>query len=54
MFLKILASLIGAALLVAYIAPVAIKLTDAAFSIVVLIGLAMMITDLWQTLREPG
>lgn len=53
MLWKILASLVGAALLAAYLAPVALQLTDVAFSAVVLVGLAMMLTDLWQSLREP-
>lgn len=48
---KIAASIVAAALLIAFISPVVVKLKDVALSIVVLIGLAMMITDIWHSLR---
>jgi len=46
---KILASIIAGALLIAFIGPVVVKLKDVSLTVVVLIGLAMMITDLWQS-----
>jgi len=52
MNLKVLAGILSAALLIAFIGPVVIKLQDVALSIVVIIGLAMMLFDLWQSLRE--
>jgi hypothetical protein len=52
MAFKYLAGIVAAALLIAYIAPVAIKLKDVAFSVVVLIGMVMMLADLWQALKS--
>jgi ABC-type branched-subunit amino acid transport system permease subunit len=49
---KYIGSILAAALLIVFIGPVAIKLKDVAFSIVVLIGLAMMLTDIWHSLRS--
>jgi ABC-type branched-subunit amino acid transport system permease subunit len=52
MLFKILGSILAASLLIVFIGPVAIKLKDVAFSIVVLIGLTMMIADIWQALKS--
>jgi hypothetical protein len=52
MGLKIFSSVIAAALLIAYVSPVVFKLKDVALSAVVLIGLSMMITDIWHSLRS--
>jgi len=52
MIFKIIGSIIAAGLLIVFIGPVAIKLKDVAFSIVVLIGLAMMLADIWQAVRS--
>lgn len=52
MKLKIVAGIIGVALLLAYVAPVVLRLKDVALSIVVLIGIAMMLVDLWQSLQS--
>jgi hypothetical protein len=52
MLFKILGSILAASLLIVFIGPVAIKLTDVAFSIVVLIGLTMMVADIWQSLKS--
>lgn len=49
---KIFAGILSALLLIVFIGPVVVKLKDVALSIVVLIGLAMMLYDLWQSLRE--
>ena len=49
---KIFASVVAAALLIVFIGPVVIKLKDVALSVVVLIGLTMMLTDIWQSLRS--
>lgn len=49
---KILAGILSAALLIAYISPVVVKLKDVALTVVATIGLAMMLYDLWQSLRE--
>ena len=52
MLLKIIAGIIGAALLLAYVAPVVLRLKDYALSAVVLLGLGMMLVDLWQSLKS--
>jgi ABC-type branched-subunit amino acid transport system permease subunit len=49
---KIFAGILSAALLIVFVGPVVLKLKDVALSIVVAIGLAMMLYDLWQSLRE--
>ena len=49
---KIIGSILAASMLIAFIGPVAIKLKDIAFSIVVLIGLAMMAADIWQAIKS--
>lgn len=52
MAFKIVAGIVAAALLIVFISPVVVKLKDAALGVVVLIGLTMMITDLWQSLKS--
>jgi len=52
MLLKIIAGIIGATLLLAYVAPVVLRLKDYALSAVVLLGVVMMLVDLWQSLRS--
>jgi hypothetical protein len=49
---KIIAGLIAAALLIAYMAPVVWRLQDIALWIVAGIGVAMMLVDLWQSLQS--
>lgn len=51
MAFKILAGIVAAALLLAFVGPVLIKLKDVPLSIVVLIGVAMMLFDLGQSLK---
>lgn len=52
MAFKIFASIVAAALLMVFIGPVVIKLKDVALGMVVLIGISMMVTDIWHTLRS--
>jgi uncharacterized membrane protein YccC len=52
MIFKVIGSILAASLLIVFIGPVAIKLKDVAFSVVVLIGLTMMIVDIWQALKS--
>jgi ABC-type branched-subunit amino acid transport system permease subunit len=52
MLFKIVSGILAAALLIVFIGPVVVKLRDVALSAVVLIGLAMMLTDLWQSLKS--
>ncbi len=52
MFFKILSSIVAAALLIIFIGPVVVKLKDVALTVVVMIGVVMMATDIWQTLQS--
>lgn len=54
MAFKILASILAVALMFTYLLPVVIKLRDTALTIVVLIGVAMMLVDLWQSLQSKN
>ena len=49
---KILGGIAGAALLLAYVAPVVLRLKEVALSVVVALALAMMLVDLWQSLQS--
>ena len=52
MALKIVCGIVAVFLVVIYTGAVAIKLKDAALIIVILIGIAMMLFDLWQSLQS--
>jgi hypothetical protein len=52
MAFKILGAIIAIVLLVAFLAPPVLKLQDAALSGVILIGVVMMLVDLWQSLQS--
>jgi len=52
MAFKILGGIIAIVLLVAFLAPPVLKLQDAALASVILIGVVMMLVDLWQSLRK--
>lgn len=52
MVFKILAGIVAAALLIVFIGPVVVKIKEAALTIVALIGLTMMLVDLWQSLKS--
>ena len=54
MAFKILAGIFALALMVAYIGAIAMKLKDPALFVVVLVGLAMVIVDLLQSLKEKN
>ncbi len=49
---KIIAGIVAAALLLAYMAPVVWRLQDKALWVVAGIGTVMMLVDLWQSLRS--
>lgn len=51
--MKLLFGLIGAALMVAFLASFVIKVKEVAMIVVVLIGVVMMVVDLWQARNEP-
>ena len=52
MALKIFAGLVGVVLLLIYIAPVVVKLKEIPLWVVALLGIGMMLVDLWQSLRS--
>jgi uncharacterized membrane protein YqjE len=52
MAFKIFAGIIAVTLLVVYLAAPVIKLKDVALGVVVLIGIIMMLVDLWQSLQS--
>ena len=49
---KIIAGIVGASLLLVYMAPVVLKLKDVALWVVALTGVVMMLVDLWQSLQS--
>ena len=52
MLYKIVAGIIAAALMIAYMAPVVWRLQDVALWIVAGMGAIMMLVDLWQSLQS--
>ncbi len=50
--MKLLFGLLGAALMIAFLASFVIKVQEPAMIVVVLIGVAMMVIDLWQARNE--
>lgn len=51
--MKLLFGLIGAAMMIAFLASFVVKVRELPMIIVVLIGVAMMVVDLWQARNEP-
>jgi hypothetical protein len=49
---KIFAAVVAVVLLVAYLSPMAFKLKEISLGVVILIGLGMMLVDLWQSLQK--
>jgi hypothetical protein len=52
MLLKVFAAVMAVALVVAYLIPPIYKLQDVELIVVVLIGMVMMMVDLWQSLQK--
>ncbi len=52
MGMKIVGSIIAAALLILFLGPVVVKLKSVGLTAVVLIGVGMMLVDTWQSLRS--
>jgi hypothetical protein len=50
--LKIAAGILAVSMLLVYLSPVVLKLKDPALTIVVLVGVIMMLVDLWQSLQS--
>jgi len=51
---KNFAAVIASGVLIAYLAPVVFKLQDVALTGVVVIGVVLMLVDLWQSLQSKG
>ncbi len=52
MALKIIAGIVGALLLLIYMAPVVLRLKEVSLSVICIIGVGMMLVDLWQSLQS--
>ena len=52
MAMKLAGAVAAVVLMLAYLLPTVFKLKDVALGIVVLIGIAMMLVDLWQSMRS--
>lgn len=52
MHFKIGAGVVALILLLGYLVPPVIKLKEVALGVVICIGIAMMLVDLWQSLRS--
>jgi len=50
--IKIFAGLVAVALMLAYLGPMIFKMKDVALTSVVVIGIVVMLVDLWQSLRK--
>jgi len=50
--IKILAGIVAIALMIAYLSPVVFKLKDIPLGVVILIGIGMMLVDLWHSLQS--
>lgn len=49
---KIFAAVVAVVLVLGYLTPVVLKLKEAALAVVIAVGIAMMLVDLWQSFRE--
>lgn len=49
---KIVAGIVAAGMLIAFVSPVVFKLKDISLTAVVLIGLVLMLRDLWEAIKS--
>ena len=52
MMIKIFAAFVAVALLLAYLGPMVFKMKDVALTCVVVLGIVVMLVDLWYTFRK--
>jgi len=52
MAIKIFAAVVAVVMLLCFLAPPVLKLKDIALGAVILIGIVMMLADLWQSLQK--
>jgi hypothetical protein len=50
--IKFFAAVVAVILVITYLVPVVLKLKDVALGVVILIGIGMMLVDLWQSLQS--
>lgn len=50
--IKIFAAIVAVALMLAFLSAPVFKLKDVALGVIILIGIAMMLVDLWQSLQS--
>jgi xanthosine utilization system XapX-like protein len=51
--MKLLFGLIGAAMVIAFLGSFIVKVREPAMMVVALVGIVMMLVDLWQARDEP-
>ena len=49
---KIVAGIVGVVLLLVYVSPVVLRLKEIPLAVVAILGIGMMLVDLWQSLRS--
>lgn len=49
---KIFSGVVALVLLLAYLVPLVLKLKEVSLGVVILIGITMVLVDLWQSLRS--
>jgi hypothetical protein len=52
MAFRIFSGIVAIVLFIAFVAPVVIKLKEVSLGVVILIGIGLMLWDLWESLRE--
>jgi len=52
MLVKLIAGIAGVVLLLVYVSPVVLRLREIPLFVVALLGIGMMLIDLWQSLRS--
>jgi len=50
--IKFFAAVVAVILVIGFLVPVVLKLKDVALGVVILIGIGMMLVDLWQSLKS--
>jgi hypothetical protein len=53
MSVKIFSAIAAVVLMLGYLGPVVLKLKELSLGAVVLVGVGMMLVDLWQSLQKP-
>ncbi len=52
MIIKIFGGLVAASLVLAYVLPVILKLKEVSLGVVIVIGVVMMLVDLWDSFQK--